>query len=162
MPICGRLVAEKPASAAQGASMTRSVKIPCKWKLNDITFFADFRFVLNFLVPLQYENWGRLHTEPMRNKVSQNPEWSDYEDQGLAEPRVKRLWRSRSRRNRRDRRNSSRSITSGSTKLKRRDRRNSSRSITSGSTKLNRRDRRKIFKEHHERVKEVKARTTER
>ena len=43
--ISGRLVPEKPASSAQGASMARSVKISRKRKLNRSSFFADFRFV---------------------------------------------------------------------------------------------------------------------
>ena len=57
--ISGRLVPEKPASSAQGASMARSVKIPRERKLNRSSFFADFRFVQPHPAPPQGEGLSR-------------------------------------------------------------------------------------------------------
>ena len=53
--ISGRLVPEKPASSAQGASMARSVKFLRKRKLNRSSFFAISGNGKKLLVTLQTE-----------------------------------------------------------------------------------------------------------
>ena len=74
--ISGRLVPEKPASSAQGASMARSVKFTRKRKLNRSSFFAIFGNGKKLLVTLQTEmKDGRIE----RNWNNRNNNHADEE-----------------------------------------------------------------------------------